>query len=131
MILGIIPARSGSKSIKDKNIRPLNGRPLISYSIKTGLACRQIDKLVVSTDSQKYANLAKFYGAEVPFLRPKELAEDDTAMIPVLQHAVKFYEEKGGKIDTVVLLDPTSPLRRVKDIEAGLELLKSLKLIRW
>ncbi len=71
MILGIIPARSGSKSVKDKNIKPLNGRPLMAWSIKAGLACKEIDKLVVSTDSDKYAQLAKFYGAEV-IMRPKE-----------------------------------------------------------
>jgi len=122
MIVAIVPARSGSKSIKDKNIKPLAGRPLMSYSIKAGLACKQIDKLVVSTDSKKYASLAKFYGAGVVD-RPKELAGDDIPMIPVLQHAVKFVEEKGEKITTVVLLDPTSPLRQVKDIEICLELL--------
>ncbi|MFH0942881.1 MAG: hypothetical protein V1810_01780, partial [Candidatus Beckwithbacteria bacterium] len=83
MILGVIPARSGSKSVKDKNIRPLGGRPLMAWSIKAGLACKQIDQVVVSTDSEKYAQLAKFYGAEV-INRPVELAEDETPMISVL-----------------------------------------------
>lgn len=118
MILGIIPARSGSKSVKDKNIRPLGGRPLMAWSIKAGLACKQIDKLVVTTDSEKYAQLAKFYGAET-VMRPKELAKDETPMIPVLQHTLKEYPA-----DLVVLLDPTSPLRQVKDIEACLEKIK-------
>ena len=115
MILGVIPARSGSKSVKDKNIRPLGGRPLMAWSIKTALACKQLDKVVVSTDSQKYANLAKFYGADV-VMRSKELAEDDTTMVQVLQHAIKEIEKTGNKIDLVVLLDPTSPLKTVEDI---------------
>jgi CMP-N,N'-diacetyllegionaminic acid synthase len=115
MILAIIPARSGSKSVKDKNIKPLNGRPLMAWSIKAGLKCKTIDKLVVSTDSKKYAQLAEFYGAEV-IDRPAKLSGDTTAMIPVLQHAVEQVEKK-NKVDYVVLLDPTSPLRRIKDIE--------------
>ena len=115
MILGVIPARSGSKSVKDKNIRPLGGRPLMAWSIKAGLACKKIDQVVVSTDSDKYAQLAKFYGAEV-INRPAELAKDETPMISVLQQALSI-----KTADTIVLLDPTSPFRLVKDIEACLE----------
>lgn len=115
MILAVIPARSGSKSVKDKNIKPLNGRPLMAWSIKAGLKCKAIDKVVVSTDSKKYGQLAEFYGAEV-INRPAELAQDETAMIPVLQQAVTQVEKK-IKVDYVVLLDPTSPLRRVENIE--------------
>jgi len=126
MILGIIPARSGSKSVKDKNIKPLNGRPLIAWSIKAGKACKSIDKLVVSTDNKKYAQLAEFYGAEI-IDRPKSIAEDETPMIKVLQHAVKEIEKQGEKVEVVVLLDPTSPLRLVKDIEMCLEKLKKPK----
>ena len=114
MILAVIPARSGSKSVKDKNIRPLGGRPLMAWSIKAGLACKQIDQVVVSTDSDKYAQLAKFYGAEV-INRPAELAQDETPMIKVLQHALSV-----KTADIIVLLDPTSPFRLVKDIEACL-----------
>jgi len=123
MILAVIPARSGSKSIKDKNIKPLAGRPLMAWSIKAGLACKQIDKVVVSTDSDKYAQLAKFYGAEA-LMRPAELATDETAMIPVLQHAVKELGKNGKKVDLIVLLDPTSPLRNINDIEKCLKLIK-------
>lgn len=123
MILCVIPARSGSKSVKDKNIKPLNGRPLMAWSIKATLACKQINKVVVSTDSDKYAQLAKFYGAEV-IMRPLELAQDDSSMIPVLQHAVKEIEKQGEKIELIVLLDPTSPLRKVADIQKCLELIK-------
>lgn len=122
MILAVIPARSGSKSIKDKNIKPLAGRPLMSYSIKAGLACKRIDKVVVSTDSQKYADLAKFYGAEI-VMRPKELAEDETPMLPVLQHTVEEIEKKEKKVVAVLLLDPTSPLRLASDINKCLEAL--------
>ncbi len=111
MILAVIPARSGSKSVKDKNIRPLGGRPLMAWSIKAGLACKQIDKVVVSTDSDKYAQLAKFYNAEV-IMRPAELAHDETPMIKVLQHTLS-----AKPADLIVLLDPTSPFRLVKDIE--------------
>jgi len=115
MILAVIPARSGSKSVKDKNIRPLGGRPLMAWSIKAGLTCKQIDKVVVSTDSDKYAQLAKFYGTEV-VTRPVELAQDDTPMISVLQHALAI-----KPADLIVLLDPTSPFRLVKDIDSCLE----------
>jgi len=115
MILGVIPARSGSKSVKDKNIRPLGGRPLMAWSIKVSLACKQIDQVVVSTDSDKYAQLAKFYGAEV-INRPAEMAQDETPMISVLEHVLSV-----KTADTIVLLDPTSPFRLVKDIEACLE----------
>ena len=88
MILAVIPARSGSKSVKDKNIRPLGGRPLMAWSIKAALACKKIDQVMVSTDSEKYAQLAKFYGAEI-ITRPAVLAADDTPMIPVLQHVLQ------------------------------------------
>lgn len=123
MILAIIPARSGSKSIKDKNIKPLGGKPLIAWSIKTGLNCNKIDKVVVSTDSQNYTRIAKRYGAEV-ILRPEDLAQDETPMVSVLQHAVNELEKSGKKISIVVLLDPTSPLRTVEDIEKCLKRLK-------
>ncbi len=115
MILAVIPARSGSKSVKDKGIKPLGGRPLMAWSIKAALACKQIDKVVVSTDSKKYAQLAEFYGAEA-IMRPTELAADDAPMIPVLQHALTTIPA-----DLMVLLDPTSPFRLVKDIEACLK----------
>ncbi|MDZ7587017.1 MAG: acylneuraminate cytidylyltransferase family protein [Patescibacteria group bacterium] len=115
MIMAVIPARSGSKSVKNKNIRSLGGRPLMAWSIKAALACKQIDKTVVSTDSRKYAQLAEFYGAEV-INRPAELAQDNTPMIEVLQHVLSV-----KTADTIVLLDPTSPFRLVKDIDACLE----------
>ncbi len=124
MILALIPARGGSKSIKNKNIIPLAGKPLIAYTIKTALSCKEIDKVVVSTDSPKIAKVARKYGAQVPFLRPKKLAQDKTPMYPVAQNAISWLENKGEKIDTLILLQPTSPFRRTKDIKKSLELLK-------
>ena len=123
MILAVIPARSGSKSVRDKNIKPLAGRPLMAYSIKAAKACNKIDKVVVSSDSDKYLNLASFYGAET-IKRPSKLAQDETPMLPVLKHAVEEVEKKGNKVQVVVLLDPTSPLRLVSDINKCLGLLK-------
>lgn len=126
MILAVIPARSGSKSIKDKNIKPLNGLPLMAWSIKAALACKQIDKVVVSTDSDKYAQLAKFYGAEV-VIRPSELAQDTSDSLPAFQQVIKTLEKSGDKIELIVELEPTSPLRLLSDIEKCLEVIKKPK----
>lgn len=123
MILAIIPARSGSKTVIDKNIKPLNGLPLLVWSIKVAKACKLIDMVVVTSDSQGYLDLAGKYGA-LTILRPKELATDETPMLPVLQHAVEQVEKGGNKVEVVILLDPTSPLRLVSDIEKCLEELK-------
>ena len=118
MILGVIPARSGSKSIKNKNLVNLGGKPLIAHTIATALKCPSINKVIVSTDSQKIALVAKRYGAEVPFLRPKSLAKDNTPMLPVINHAIlKVEKQTGQRVKIVVVLDPTSPLRSVSDVE--------------
>jgi len=124
MILGVIPARSRSKLVKDKNIKPLGGKPLMAHTILTGLKCKLIDKLIVSTDSQKYADIAKEYGAEVPFIRPESLATDGASTESVLKHAVEMIEKKESKVETVVLLDVTSPFRLASDIEKCVKLLK-------
>lgn len=127
MILAIIPARGDSKSIKNKNIVPLEGKPLIAYSIQTALSCKNIDKVIVSTDSQKIAEIARHYGAEIPFLRPKALATDTSPVILTLQHAISWFEQKNKKIDVVVVLQPTNPFRRVEDINQSLKLLDKPK----
>lgn len=112
-ILGIIPARGGSKSIPRKNIKMFAGKPLIAWVIETMKKSGMIDRVVVSTDDQEIADTAKRYGAEVPFLRPAELAEDTTPTLPVLQHAVTWLKESEGfEPDYVVLLEPTSPTKR-------------------
>jgi len=126
MILGLIPARGGSKGVKGKNIRPILGKPIISYAIECGLACPLIDHLVVSTDSEKIAEIAKQFGAEVPFIRPSELAQDDSPMMPVLEHALNACESLYEKnIRCIVLLDATSPLTTSHDIERAIKLYES------
>ena len=123
-VLAIIPARGGSKGVPRKNIRPVCGKPLIAYTIETALAARRLFyRLIVSTDDEEIAGIARRYGAEVPFMRPAELADDDVPMVPVLQHAVRFVERQDGvRLDWVCLLQPTDPFRTVGDIEEALRL---------
>lgn len=116
MILGVIPARSKSQRIKDKNIRKLGGYPLLYYSIREALKAKTLSRVIVSTDSQHYAEIAVNHGAEVPFLRPPEISGDIDTTI-VLQHAVKFIESRGYPVDVVVTLQPTSPFRTSWDID--------------
>lgn len=119
-VVAIIPARGGSKGIPRKNIRNLAGKPLIAYTIEAAKKSRYINQIVVSTDDQEIAEISQSYGVEVPFLRPTELAADDTPMLLVVQHAVRFLEEKGTNIEIVVLLQPTSPLRSEQDIDRAI-----------
>lgn len=117
-VLAIIPARSGSKSVKDKNIRMINGKPMMAYSIGHALQAECIDRVIVSTDSGKYAQIAREYGAEVPFLRPAEYATDTALDIDVFEHALRYLEENEGYMpELVVQLRPTYPVRRISDIE--------------
>lgn len=117
-VLAVIPARSGSKSIKDKNIRMIDGKPMLAYSIEHGLKTQYIDRVIVSTDSEKYAEIAKKYGAEVPFIRPAEYAADTSLDIDVFKHALSYLKEKEDYIpDIVVQLRPTYPIRNIQDIE--------------
>jgi N-acylneuraminate cytidylyltransferase len=117
-VLALIPARGGSKSIPRKNIRPFAGHPLLAYSIAAALAAETVTRLIVSTDDAEIAAVARQYGAEVPFLRPVELAQDDTPDLPVFQHALRWLEENEGyRPEIVVQLRPTSPLRRVHHID--------------
>jgi N-acylneuraminate cytidylyltransferase len=116
--LALIPARSGSKSIPRKNIRPFAGHPLIAYSIAAGLAAELVTRVVVSTDDEEIAAVARQYGAEVPFLRPAEFSQDQTPDLPVFQHALGWLaEHEGYQPDIVVQLRPTSPLRRAWHID--------------
>ena len=123
MILGLVPARGGSKGVPGKNIRKVSGKPLIAYAIECGLKCPSIDHVIVSTDNKMIADIAEEFGAEVPFMRPSEIASDIAPMLPVMQHAIvnseKFY---GSMVDYLVLLDPTGPLRVVDDIENCIKL---------
>jgi N-acylneuraminate cytidylyltransferase len=123
--LGIIPARGGSKKVPRKNIKPLAGLPLIAHSILAGRAARELDRLIVSTDDQEIASVARQYGAEVPFLRPAELAADDTPDLPVFQHALRWLaEQEGYRPDFVIHLRPTQPLRPAGLIDQVVRLLR-------
>lgn len=119
-ILALIPARGGSKGIKDKNIIPLCGKPLIAYSIECAKKSTYIDEVLVSTDSPKIASIAKEFGASVPFLRPAELATDTSKSIDVIIHAIKEQQKSGQSFDILVFLQPTSPLRKTEDIDNAL-----------
>jgi CMP-N-acetylneuraminic acid synthetase len=115
-ILALIPARCGSKGIKDKNIVDICNKPLIAYTIEQALALKQVNlvnEVIVSTDCEKIANVAKIYGANVPFLRPKNISGDNAKSISFIIHALEFYSQNNIEFDAVLLLQPTSPLRNV------------------
>lgn len=122
-VLGLICARGGSKGIPGKNIKELCGKPLIAWSIETALDCPKIQDVVVSTDSEDIADIAKEYGASVPFLRPDHLAQDSTKQIDAIAHALSFLMEQGKIYDAVVLLQPTCPIRSTEDVWGALEIL--------
>jgi len=116
--LAIVPARGGSKGLPGKNIKELCGKPLIAWSIETGLKSKYLDELVVSTDYQNIADIAKQYGASVPFLRPNCLASDTATSFDAIKHTIDYYKDELSKeFDYIVLLEPTSPLREVDDID--------------
>lgn len=121
-VLAVIPARGGSKRVPGKNIRELGGKPLISYTIKQALSNEYIGRVIVSTDNLKIAEIAKSFGAEIPFIRPAEISADSTIDRPVFQHAVNFLRIEEGYLPDVVLnLRPTSPFRSQEDISAVIE----------
>ena len=114
--IAIIPARSGSKGLKDKNIKMLNGKPLLSYTIEAAVKSGQFEEVMVSTDSEEYAKIAKKYGASVPFLRSLVLSTDAASSWDVVEEVLEAYKSNGREFDTVCLLQPTSPLRDSNDI---------------
>lgn len=119
-LLALIPARGGSKGIKDKNITLLHGKPLIAYTIEAAGKSKYVDEVVVSTDSTKIAETAKQYGAKTPFMRPPELAQDTSKTVDVVVHAIR--ELNGtGEYEALLLLQPTQPLRTAEDIDAAIE----------
>jgi CMP-N,N'-diacetyllegionaminic acid synthase len=122
--LGIIPARGGSKRLKNKNILKLNGKPLIAWSIEAGFKSSYIDEVMVTTDDDKIITIAKDYGAKVPFKRPKKLSDNGATTSDVVRHAIDFYSRKLHKVfDYLVILQPTSPLRDGKDIDNAIRLI--------
>lgn len=129
-VIAVIPARGGSKGVPRKNIKPLLGKPLISWTIEQAKQSKYIDRVVVSTDDEEITEISRRYGAETPFLRPKELARDDSPTIDVLMHALGWFEERDEFFDMLVLLEPTSPLRDVEDIDKCIDLLLDNKKAR-
>jgi CMP-N,N'-diacetyllegionaminic acid synthase len=123
-VLAIIPARGGSKGLPGKNIRALCGKPLIAWSIEKAKKSQHLDVVLVTTDSPEIADVARQYGATVPFLRPADLATDHASTYEVVRHALAHFQEtEGREFDYVVLLEPTSPLREDDDIDRMLEAL--------
>ncbi len=122
-VLAIIPARGGSKGLPGKNVRRLCGKPLLIWSLEQAMNSTYLDTVFVSTDSNEISNIAESYGAEIPFLRPSELAMDCSPTSDVIIHVLTTFEQQGKKYDYVVLLEPTSPLRKDRDIDDALELL--------
>ncbi|MDN5067873.1 acylneuraminate cytidylyltransferase family protein [Aliarcobacter butzleri] len=120
--LGIIPARGGSKGLPGKNIKELCGKPLIAWSIESGLKSKYLDEVMITTDSKDIADIAKQYGANVPFLRPDALASDTATSFDAIKHTIEFYKNEFDKeFDYIVLLEPTSPLREEGDIDKMIE----------
>jgi CMP-N,N'-diacetyllegionaminic acid synthase len=120
-ILTIIPARGGSKRLPGKHLRLFLDKPLIAYAIDAAKGSKYIDRLIVTTDDKEIAAVAKECGADVPFMRPPELATDTAPTLPVLQHAVAFLEKEGEKFDTIVLLQPTVPGVLAQHVDAAIE----------
>ena len=123
-VLGIVTARGGSKGIPRKNIIPLLGKPLLAYTAKAALSAKRLARTILSTEDEEIARIGRAHGLDVPFLRPAELARDETPSIPVLQDAVRRLEQMGETYDAVFTLQPTNPLRRPEDIDGAIALLE-------
>ena len=123
-VLGLVPARGGSKGVPGKNVRPLAGHTLLEYTARAARESGVLDRIILSTDSPEIAEAGRRAGLEVPFMRPAALATDDTPMVPVIQHALTEVSEHGWSPDIVVLLQPTSPLRRPAHIRDAIGMLR-------
>ena len=126
-VLAVIPARGGSERILKKNILNLAGKPLISWTIEAALASKYIDDVVVSTDDNEILTIAKKYGAKVPFIRPDKFSSNHASSISVVLHVIEFFQKVDERYDYIILLQPTSPLRTVKNIDESIELLQQKK----
>lgn len=122
--IAIIPARSGSKGLEDKNIRIFNGKPLLAYSVEVAIMSGLFNEVFVSTDSEKYAEIGREYGAHVPFLRSSELSSDTASSWDAVKEALNCYEKIGATFHTIALLQPTSPLRTAQDITNAFALMQ-------
>jgi CMP-N,N'-diacetyllegionaminic acid synthase len=123
-VLGLVPARSGSKGVPGKNVRPLAGHTLLEYTARAARESGVLDRIVLSTDSPEIADAGRSAGLDVPFMRPAALAADDTPMVPVIQHALTELSQHRWSPDIVVLLQPTSPLRRPDHIRDAVNMLR-------
>ncbi len=122
-VLGLITARGGSKGLPGKNIRPLNGKPLLAWTIEDSQESKLLTRTILSTDDPEIAEIGRQYGADVPFMRPPELATDTATSMQVMQHALKTLKEQGEEYDAAMFLQPTSPLRTGKDIDDCIQLM--------
>lgn len=124
-VVAVIPARGGSKGLPRKNVLPLQGKPVLAYTIEAALIAKSLDRVVLSTDSEEIAEIGREYGVEVPFMRPAELASDSAHPTAVLEHAVNHLEEQENyPVELVVTLQPTSPLRSAENIDQAVDCLK-------
>ena len=122
-VLGLIPARGGSKGIPGKNITPLAGKPLLAYTCEAALGSRRLSRVLLNTDDSQIAEVGKQLGVEVPFLRPEHLAQDDTPILPVIQQTLEWLATYDGYVpEAIMLLQPTSPLRRSKHIDTAIDI---------
>jgi CMP-N,N'-diacetyllegionaminic acid synthase len=124
-VLGLIPARGGSKGMPRKNIRPLCGKPLLQYTVETALTAGRLTRVILSTDDAEIAEVGRRCGVEVPFIRPADLARDDTPTLPVVQHAIASLDADGAHFDAVCLLQPTNPLRSAEDIDGCIDMFEA------
>jgi CMP-N,N'-diacetyllegionaminic acid synthase len=124
-VLGLVPARGGSRGVPRKNIKLLCGKPLLAYTADAALSAGRLSRVVLSTEDPEIAEVGRRLGLDVPFLRPANLAQDETPMLPVVVHALEWLKERGEAYDAVCLLQPTNPLRRSEDIDACIELLEA------
>ncbi len=124
MNVAIIPARGGSKRIPSKNIKKFAGKPIIAYSIKAAQECKIFDRIIVSTDCKRIAEVAESSGAEVPFIRPSELSDDHTPTAPVLEHAIRWFESRGKTVKYLCCIYPTAPFIRQEDLRNAFGILR-------
>lgn len=124
-VLGVVPARGGSKGVPRKNVRLLAGKPLLQYTAEAALAASRLTRVILSTDDEEIAEVGRQCGLDVPFIRPVELARDDTPMLPVVQHAIGAVEAEDTLYDAVCLLQPTNPMRTSAQIDGCIELLET------
>lgn len=124
-VLGLIPARGGSKGVPRKNIRLLGDKPLLAYTAESALKAEKLTRVILNTDDEEIAETGRKYGLEVPFIRPSDLAEDTTPTLPVVLHTLMKLKKAGENYDAVCLLQPTNPLRRAEDIDNCIEIFEN------